>query len=320
MFRYFISHSTHYKYTKPVQESTNRICLYPYNDIQQQLVSHKIFVTGNPNIYSYIDEFNNRVGFFNYVAPHDSMVINSQAEIIVKKINPPNEELVDKNEWTILDITSQNIDYMHFLNVENFFAKNKFKKILNELKDDGDSVLNFSKKLCEYVNHNFNYEKGVTNIFSTLDEVWKLKSGVCQDFTNILIQLCRLSKIPSRYVSGYVYPKGGLLGSGATHAWVEVYLPNYGWLGLDPTNNCIADECHIRLSVGRNYDDCSPVKGVYKGNEKQTMKVDVYVDNKKIKKKNEIIFDDLESNNSSLNIEPFNSYQKKMQIVQQQQQ
>ena len=138
---------------------------------------------------------------------------------------------------------------MHFLKIENFFAKNKFKKILNELRSENDSVLNFSKVLCTYVNKNFEYKKGVTNINSSLDEVWKLKSGVCQDFTNILIQLLRLSKMPSRYVSGYVFSKGGLIGAGATHAWAEEFIPFYGWLGLDPTNNCVIS--HDKMDQGK---------------------------------------------------------------------
>jgi transglutaminase-like putative cysteine protease len=66
-------------------------------------------------------------------------------------------------------------------------------------------------------------------------------------------------------------------GEGATHAWVEAYLPNYGWLGLDPTNNCVANETHVRLAVGRNFQDCSPVKGVYKGAAEHKLTVSVTV-------------------------------------------
>ena len=96
-----------------------------------------------------------------------------------------------------------------------------------------------------------------------------------------MIQLCRNAKIPTRYVSGYAFADEGLRGAGATHAWVEIFIPGHGWLGLDPTNNCIADKFHIRLAVGRNYDDCAPVKGVFRGNEKQFMDVKVQLDTKK---------------------------------------
>ena len=319
MFKYYLTHSTHYRYPNHIQENTNRICLYPYNDMIQQLVSHKLEITGNPNVSTHIDEFNNRVGFFNYIPPHKEMTITSKAEIILKSINLPDEEVHISREWAKINDISKDIDYMHFLKIENFFAKNKFKKILNELRSENDSVLNFSKVLCKYVNKNFKYKKGITNINSSLDEVWKLKSGVCQDFTNIFIQLLRLSKIPSRYVSGYVFSKGGLIGAGATHAWAEVFIPFYGWLGLDPTNNCIADKYHIRLCVGRNYEDCSPIKGVFKGNEKQSMKVRVYLDTKRNSKFDKVDFNDSENLSKPIVTKPFNSFQKNLQIVQQQQ-
>ena len=66
-------------------------------------------------------------------------------------------------------------------------------------------------------------------------------------------------------------------GEGATHAWVEAYLPFYGWLGLDPTNNCIVNETHVRLAVGKNFSDCSPVKGTYRGTSEHTLEVAVSV-------------------------------------------
>ena len=180
--------------------------------------------------------------------------------------------------------------------------------------------MDVADNLCEYVNKNFNYKKGVTNVFTKIEEVWCLKTGVCQDFTNILIQLCRIAEIPTRYVSGYVFAAGRFRGASATHAWAEVYIPNYGWLGLDPTNNCIADIYHIGLAVGRNYGDCSPVKGVYKGNETQIMKVNVVLDTKKIKSKDEVIFEN--SSSSTLSKEEdnsSNSFQKHLQMMQQQQ-
>ena len=88
----------------------------------------------------------------------------------------------------------------------------------------------------------------------------------------------RLMDIPARYVSGYICPnKNGMRGEGATHAWVEAWIPDYGWLGLDPTNNCIANETHVRLAVGKNFSDCSPVKGTYRGTSNHTMEVSVIV-------------------------------------------
>ena len=128
-----------------------------------------------------------------------------------------------------------------------------------------------------------------------------------------------MSKIPTRYVSGYVFADEGLRGAGATHAWAEILIPNYGWLGLDPTNNCVADQFHIRLAVGRNYNDCAPVKGVFKGDETQLMDVKVHLDTKRKTKNLTTLTQEstYEENQKTFNQ---NSYRRNLEMIQQQQQ
>lgn len=90
--------------------------------------------------------------------------------------------------------------------------------------------------------------------------------------------------IPARYVSGYICPNNNdLRGEGATHAWVDAYIPYYGWIGLDPTNNCIVSDRHVRLAIGRNFSDCTPVKGTYKGSSEHTLQVYVTIENGMLK-------------------------------------
>jgi transglutaminase-like putative cysteine protease len=95
----------------------------------------------------------------------------------------------------------------------------------------------------------------------------RVRGGVCQDFAHILVALCRLHHIPARYVSGYVYSgqERGILGAEASHAWCEAYLPPYGWVGFDPTNDKLIDDGFVTIATGRDYRDVSPVRGVYKG-------------------------------------------------------
>ncbi len=113
---------------------------------------------------------------------------------------------------------------------------------------------------------------------TTLDEIWGLRAGVCQDFAHILLVLLRQIGIPARYVSGYICPKqNGMRGEGATHAWIEAYIPFNGWVGFDPTNDSLVTDQHVRLAVGRNFSDCSPVKGTYKGSPDHILEVGVSV-------------------------------------------
>ena len=134
------------------------------------------------------------------------------------------------------------------------------------------------KDASEYIFNNYKYVKGITTIETTVDEIIELKSGVCQDFAHLLLQILRTQKIPARYVSGYICPnKNGMRGEGATHAWVDAYIPNLGWIGIDPTNNCFANENHIQLAVGRHFTDCTPIKGTFKGPANQELSVYVSV-------------------------------------------
>ena len=93
-----------------------------------------------------------------------------------------------------------------------------------------------------------------------------------------MLQLLRSLRIPSRYVSGYICPsETGIRGEGATHAWVEAWIPGHGWAGIDPTNNLWVTNLHVKLAVGRNFGDCSPVKGTFKGAVKQSLSVFVSI-------------------------------------------
>lgn len=319
MVKFYLTHTTIYSYPRPIIESTNKFYLYPYNDTKQQLVYHKMSISGNPTVYNYYDNFNNKVGFFTYNPPHKTLVITSEAEIILNKISLP-ELTVDINRhWSENNEINKGLFHRYFTEINSFNAKNEFQDIVHQIKNDQDSVFSLAQKLCEYVYNSMIYKKGITDVFTSLDEVWDLKSGVCQDFTNVFIQLCRMAKIATRYVSGYVYANEGNLGAGATHAWAEIYIPSYGWLGLDPTNNCIAENDHIRLAVGRGYEDCTPVKGVFKGNEKQKMSVSVHLDTTPKKNNKVQVSEDILDFTETKNETTKNTYRKQLEIIQQQQ-
>ena len=125
----------------------------------------------------------------------------------------------------------------------------------------------------------------------------RIKKGVCQDFAHILLQLLRTACIPARYISGYICPyESGLRGEGATHAWVEIYTPNQGWLGLDPTNNIWTMDNHVKLAVGRDFYDCTPIKGTFKGLAIQILSVCVsigYEDGRQYEEINDVVLEEV---------------------------
>jgi transglutaminase-like putative cysteine protease len=279
MAQFNIQHITRYTYENAVRDSANMIMLYPIEDEHQEVVLHTISVTGNPSIALHQDVFSNTVGTFTHSKSHDELVIDSRLQVKTKVKELPQDNEQAGKQWKELDDLKFQIPFFDFLRIENTDVLPEIHRIIGESETNvSGTPLQSAVEFCQYVNTNFTYRKGVTTVETTLGEIWNLKSGVCQDFAHMLLMILRLKKIPARYVSGYICPnKNGMRGEGATHAWVEAFIPFYGWLGLDPTNNCIANENHVRLAVGKNFTDCSPVRGTYRGTSNHTLEVVVTV-------------------------------------------
>lgn len=274
-----IQHITRYTYEGKVRDSANQIILFPLSDIAQEVLKHDLTITGNPIVDTHVDYYGNEVGSFTYLEPHTRLIINSEVLVVTHPKELPSDAVSAAQQWNELASMQFVVPYIDFLKDEYFETINELRAVIEQEKQANDTPYQTALRFCDYVYKNFEYLPGVTTVESTLDEVWKLKAGVCQDFAHILVQMLRLLNIPSRYVSGYICPNhNGMRGEGATHAWAEAYLPDYGWLGIDPTNNCIANETHVRLAVGRNFSDCSPVKGVYKGSSGHLLEVKVSVE------------------------------------------
>jgi len=278
MPRFKIHHLTKYTYESPVRDSANQIILFPVKDEYQDVLKQEIHITDDPEIEIYKDYYGNEIGSFMHAEPHIEMLIDSKVEVITHTRALPKDNTPAEEQWNYMKGLRSQVPFIDFLNQEQFASVNEVMLILDEQKCKNCTPLEAAKKMAEYVFANFKYIKGITDVETTLDEVWKLRAGVCQDFAHILLVMLRIINIPARYVSGYVCPnKNDMRGEGATHAWVEAYIPLYGWLGIDPTNNCLANELHVRLAVGRNFSDCSPVKGTFKGISTHQLEVGVSV-------------------------------------------
>jgi transglutaminase-like putative cysteine protease len=313
-----IQHITKYIYDGPVRDSANQIILFPLKDIYQEVLKQEITITGNPIVDTHIDYYGNEVGSFTYSEPHSMLVINSKITVNTKQRPLPVNDIFPGQQWEDLKPLQHMVPYIDFLRQEYFEGLSELQVIVEKERSRDDTPYQVALRFCQYVYDNFEYIKGVTTVETTLDEIWKLKAGVCQDFAHILTEMLRLVKIPARYVSGYICTyKNGMRGEGATHAWAEAYIPDYGWLGLDPTNNCIANETHVRLAVGRNFTDCSPVKGVYKGSSGHSLEVVVLVDDDNPLNDDKQI---IEATPNPLNEVSKNSYRRYMEMIQQQQQ
>lgn len=278
MSLYKIQHITKYKYDRVVKENVSQIKIYPFPKIGQDILSHEIQITGEPNVHKFYDYWGNRTGYFTVAKTHQELIIDSRLIMnSTHKIIEENLSIVAN--WNLIQqLVSNDILLCDYSLKENIKQQTTIEKIIEELAFANKSPLQVVKDASEYIFNNYKYVKGITTIETTVDEIIELKSGVCQDFAHLLLQILRTQKIPARYVSGYICPnKNGMRGEGATHAWVDAYIPNLGWIGIDPTNNCFANENHIQLAVGRHFTDCTPIKGTFKGPANQELSVYVSV-------------------------------------------
>lgn len=306
----------------PVRDSANQIMLFPINDEHQSVLKQALTITGDPVVDIYKDYYGNEVGSFTYAESHQQLVIDSRIAVVTKTRTLPEDTMPKEEQWTHLKALRYQLPYIDFLKQEPFVAVDEIKQVTHLEQVLEVSPFGAAQKLNEYVYQQFQYIKGVTNVETTCDEIWSLKAGVCQDFAHILLAMLRTIHIPARYVSGYICPnRNGMRGEGATHAWVEAFIPGYGWLGLDPTNNCIVNDLHVRLAVGRNFSDCSPVKGTYKGTSNHTLEVGVsvsYEDGRIQDDQATILKPQPVTNNGQSGDD--NSWRRYMEMIQQQQQ
>ena len=136
--------------------------------------------------------------------------------------------------------------------------------------------------LTRHIKQEFTYDPDATQIDTPLVEVFANKRGVCQDFAHVMLSCLRSCKLPARYVSGYILndpPPGKekLVGSDASHAWIETWLPGIGWIGFDPTNGKLANTEFITIAWGRDYGDVTPLCGVVLGGGEHELEVRVTV-------------------------------------------
>lgn len=294
---YKIHHITKYTYDKAVKESVNQIRLFPYISTDQEVLHHEWNITNYPELHIFNDYWNNRVAVFNIVEPHTELTIESRLMVRTTAANDNFLSYIGTKAELEHEM-SDNLSLLELTVLDHVKSQEVIDEIVESIYSTDKTIAEKVQQCSEYIFKNFEYIKGITDIETTVDEILNLKSGVCQDFAHVMLQLLRTMKIPSRYVSGYICPSEvGIRGEGATHAWVEAYIPGNGWAGIDPTNNLWVTNKHVKLAVGRNFGDCSPVKGTFKGPVKQSLSVFV-----SIGYEDGHIFEDL--NKVNLHLEP----------------
>jgi transglutaminase-like putative cysteine protease len=203
----------------------------------------------------------------------------------VVEVHPPPKlpDRLPESAWDEIDVLARTTDAFDMLlpgdlTQPTAHLRDFMTQIDARRRDDPLTVI---REIKRSIYETFEYVPQSTDVDSHIDEALTKGKGVCQDFSHIMLAVMRELGVPARYVSGYLFHEGkrngGRATPDATHAWVEVLLPDLGWVGLDPTNNMLGDGRHIRVAVGREYGDVTPTRGVYNGSAESKLHVEVKV-------------------------------------------
>jgi transglutaminase-like putative cysteine protease len=260
---------THFVYTSPVWESHNSLRACPVDGDGQRLVDYQLIIEPSVPVFSYTDSWGTQVDIFDVPQQHSELVVTALARVETMApalpISGPLAGTADmsyiEDGWLFLQPTR------HTRWGEEIAAAAK------DALGASTDVIEIANSIQGVVHDRVVYRTGATDIGVDLDRIWQEQVGVCQDFAHLTIAMLRSVGIASRYVSGYFYASDPTnVGSAdtdeivvATHAWVELAVPGWGWWAIDPTNASPVGERHVKIGHGRDYDDVTPLRGVYYG-------------------------------------------------------
>jgi transglutaminase-like putative cysteine protease len=291
---YAITHLTLYEYSEPISDNVMELRMQPRGDGWQRCTRFSLDISPSARARSYRDYAGNVVHTFDIPAPHHRLAIKAEAVVELRPQELASDLLPD-DAWDQLDAqVKQDTDLYDML------LPGRYTRQTDHLATFADEIgwsrttdpLTLLRELNTTIYQRFEYRQSVTKVDSPIDIALEARRGVCQDFAHIMITMARGIGIPCRYVSGYLFHRTGgadRSDEGATHAWVEAWLPELGWVGFDPTNDTLAGERHIRVTIGNDYADATPSKGVFKGAAETELSVRVQVERLEMLPSDEIV-------------------------------
>ena len=293
-----ITHDTRYRYEPPVLTAVHITHLTPPPTRCQDRLDARLQVHPQPaSITESLDIYRNVRTFFEIASPHDELLVRASSLVETHAPDPVGSTLAWDAvrdsfvyhvgaEWHPAAEFIYPSHYVHPGEVFADYARPSFPP--------GRPLIDAARELMQRVHQDFTYASRSTEINTPAAEALAQRRGVCQDFSHVMLACLRALGLPARYVSGYLLtqpPPGQprLVGSDASHAWVAVFLPDvaaqhggHGWYDLDPTNDRhgwgAPGEDFVRLAVGRDYADISPMRGVIHGGAGHELDVGVTVE------------------------------------------
>ncbi len=286
--RYRVTHTTTYAYEEAVSVSHNEARITPRRTAGQAPQRTQLVVDPMPAaLFTDVDYFGNTLHSFSLEESHQKLTVTAVSDVDVDGVAPPAHGLTPAwesvPEMLRRDRSKPGLEAVGYT-FPSPLVRHDAEMTAYALESfvAGRPLLEAAYELTRRIHDDFAYEPGTTSIATPLSVVMQARRGVCQDFAHLEIAMLRSLGLSARYVSGYVRnePAPGrprLTGADASHAWVSLYTPGFGYIDLDPTNGSLPADEHVTVAWGRDFGDVSPLKGVILGGGSHLLYVSVDV-------------------------------------------
>jgi transglutaminase-like putative cysteine protease len=274
---YEIVHRTEYRYDADVSANYSETHLIPRDLDDQTCHAHALLVDPAPDdVRERTDFFGNPVAYFSIQQPHRQLTVTATSTVEVRP-RGLQLDLLSSERWEEVRARVRNeagptdadaiTARQYILDSPLIGSDPLVAEYASASFPPGRPLVEAVLDLSSRIHRDFAYKPGATDIATKLPDVLHAREGVCQDFAHLAIGCVRSVGLPARYVSGYLEtdpPPGEekILGTDASHAWCSVFVPEVGWLDLDPTNDQVPNDRYVTTAWGRDYADVTPMKGV----------------------------------------------------------
>lgn len=285
---YDVSHRTIYRYSTPVAQSQHIVHMAPRPVDRQRIKGHTLLIEPAPTIRTEREDFyGNRVVMFDIEQDHKELVVHARSTIGVSAPKPI--DIASSMPWDALARRIADPRAGVDLGIVRYACASRHTRTTPDIAayvlpsfPPGRPVLEAAWSLVERIYADFTFDPRATDVSTPITQVLQRRRGVCQDFSHLALACLRTMRIAARYVSGYILtkPPAGmprLAGADASHAWISVWSPEFGWVDFDPTNGLMPKDEHITIAYGRDYDDVSPISGILLGGSEHSVSVGVDV-------------------------------------------
>ncbi len=274
-----IRYVTDFTYRAPVRESHNELRACPAELPHQQLAAYRLAIDPPSRVHTFTDYWGTRVDAFGVRGQHDHLRVVADSTVITTPPAAPGDE----HRAATADDEFRADHAQYVAPSQHTAGGDAIARAARDLAAPADGVVDLAHRVMAGVHDHLEYAPGATYVGVDVSDVFVAAKGVCQDYAHLALAMYRSLGVPARYVSGYFYAGDQSQGDAPedaeievqTHAWVEVAVPGFGWLALDPTNRLVVGERHVKIGHGRDYDDVLPLRGVFHGRADHDLGVSV---------------------------------------------